>query len=200
MEIIVFRLGQYQTNCYLIIQDKSCFIIDPGTEDQQLINYLNTNNLKPEFIVITHGHFDHVGGVKQLKETFKIPVYAPKLDSIWFEVNEYNYLNYKIPVDHWLNDSDELQFQDKIFKVFSTPGHTLGSIALYHKPYLFVGDTLFYQSIGRTDLAFGNFNDLKKSIEKLYQLFPNETIVYPGHGRPTTIQHEKLNNPFLPDN
>jgi hydroxyacylglutathione hydrolase len=108
----------------------------------------------------------------------------------------YNRWMYDIPVDQWVIDGDEIDFNEHIFKVIETPGHSKGSTALYESPNLFVGDTLFYESVGRTDIPFSSFEELKDSILKLYEL-PDYVVVYPGHGKPTTIAHEKEHNPFV---
>jgi len=189
-------LGSIASNCYIVSKNNQCFIIDPGFESPLVIDYLKENNLTPEFIYVTHGHFDHIGGVNQLSSLYKIKVYAPKLDMIWFEQNDYNYTGKKVDVDVWVNDNDTIKFLDYQFKVILTPGHSAGSTALYHHPHLFSGDTLFKQGIGRTDLPFGSFQQLQLSIKQLYQL-PDDTIVYPGHGPTTTIEFEKKYNPYI---
>lgn len=196
MEIVQFKLGEIKSNCYVISEDKDCFIIDPGFESSIIIDYIKQSKLNPQFIYITHGHFDHTGGAKQLKELYHIPVYAPLKDKIWMQDSVYNRWMYDIPVDQWVIDGDEIDFNEHIFKVIETPGHSKGSTALYESPNLFVGDTLFYESVGRTDIPFSNFEELKDSILKLYEL-PDYVVVYPGHGKPTTIAHEKEHNPFV---
>ncbi len=200
MEIISFKLGDIRTNAYIFIDQNQCFIIDPGFESSAIIEYIRNYKLEPEFIYITHGHHDHTGGVKQLKEEYHIPVYAPLKDKIWLTNTPYNYWPFEIPVDQFVVDGDEIEFMGKMFKVIETPGHSEGSTALYYPPYLFAGDTLFFESVGRTDLPFSNYDDLKKSIiNKLYKL-PNNTIVYPGHGKETSIGYEKENNPIVNQN
>lgn len=196
MEIRQIRLGEIKSNCYVVSHQGKAMIIDPGFESDLVIDYLYENQLVPELIYVTHGHFDHCGGVKQLKEYYNIVVYAPKKDEIWMNDSAYNRWLYPIPVDHWVTKNDKIFFQGIEFTILETPGHSDGSTALYHAPYLFGGDTLFYQSIGRTDLPFASFDKIKKSILKLYEL-PNQTTIYPGHGRPTTIAHEKQYNPFV---
>lgn len=196
MEIRQIRLGEIKSNCYVVSKNNKAMIIDPGFESDLVIKYLYEEKLEPVLIYVTHGHFDHCGGVKQLKEYYNLPVYAPKKDEIWMNESSYNRWLYPIPVDHWVTKNDTIEFLDMSFTILETPGHSEGSTALYHAPYLFGGDTLFYESIGRTDLPFASFDTIKKSILKLYKL-PDKTIIYPGHGRPTTILHEKENNPFV---
>ena len=197
MEIMKFSLGSLQSNCYIIHKNKRAFIIDPGFESTDVIDFIKTNELIVKAIYLTHGHFDHVGGVKQLKQSFDLLVYAPMKDKSWFTQGPYNNFGYDIPVDKWVKNLDELIFLDEKFIVYETPGHSAGSTVLHYDSVLFSGDTLFFQSIGRTDIPFGNREEIYHSVKKIYSIFPDETIVYPGHGRATTIIHEKLNNPFV---
>lgn len=201
MEIISIKLGDIRTNAYIVVNNNSeCFIVDPGFESSSIIDYLKSKKIEPQFIYITHGHHDHTGGVKQLKELYHIPVYAPLLDKVWLKDPNYNYWPFEIPVDQFVVDGDIIEFDNKEFKVIETPGHSEGSTALYYPPYLFSGDTLFFESVGRTDIPFSNFEDLKNTIlNKLYKL-PNNTIVYPGHGKETSIGYEKENNPIINQN
>lgn len=197
MDIMKFVLGDYRSNCYIVSENKKALIIDPGYESDEVIDYINKNQLTVEGIYLTHGHVDHVGGVKQLKEKFKTLVYAPKKDEIWFHVGPYNRWGYEIPVDIWVNDMDQLPFLGTTFTVFETPGHSQGSTVLFCDQTLFSGDTLFFQSIGRTDIPFSDSMTIYQSVKRIYQLFGDDVDVYPGHGKPTTIGHEKKFNPFV---
>ncbi|MBU1094684.1 MAG: MBL fold metallo-hydrolase [Firmicutes bacterium] len=197
MEIMKFVLGDYRSNCYIVSEGQKAFVIDPGYESEEVIDYIHKNNLILEGIYLTHGHVDHVGGVKQIKDLFGTTVYAPKKDEIWFHVGPYNRWGYEIPVDVWVHDMKELQFLNKKFTVYETPGHSEGSTVLYTDMTLFAGDTLFFQSIGRTDIPFSDSMTIYKSIKHLYELFGDDVDVYPGHGRATTIGHEKKFNPFV---
>jgi len=199
MEIVQLKLGDLRSNCYVISEGKECFIIDPGYETTIVSDYIKSSKLNPQFIYITHGHFDHTGGVKQLKNLYHIPVYAPLGDKIWMQDTIYNRWMYDIPVDQFVIDGDEIDFAGHLFKVIETPGHSKGSTALYEVPNIFVGDTLFFEGVGRTDIPFADFDELKESILKLYQL-PDNTVVFPGHGKQTTIGYEKLNNPYVKNN
>ena len=197
MEIMKFVLGDYRSNCYIVYEGKKAIVIDPGCESTQVIDYIKNNQLILEGIYLTHGHVDHVGGVKQIKDLFGTTVYAPKKDQIWFMVGPYNRWGYEIPVDVWVDDMDQLHFLNQTFTVYETPGHSEGSTVLYTDQVLFAGDTLFFQSIGRTDIPFSNSMMIYQSIKKIYQLFADDVDVYPGHGRATTIGHEKRFNPFV---
>lgn len=199
MKIERIVLGNLRSNCYILYEKGRAFVIDPGYENDQVIHFLKENDLVLEGIYVTHGHFDHTGGIRQLKEHTRTTVYAPEKDKIWFEKDsKYNQFDYEIPVDVWVDEGDEIDFFDHTFKVIATPGHSEGGTSLYTPSLLFSGDTLFYQSIGRTDLPFADAKTIYQSVKKLYAL-PDDTIVYPGHGRETTIRHEKNSNPFVRD-
>jgi len=197
MEIIGLKLGEARSNAYVVSENKQCFIIDPGYEGTEIIEYIKSRKLDPQFIYITHGHHDHTGGVKQLKDLYHIPVYAPLKDKIWMTDTVYNYFPYEIPVDQYVVDGDQIDFGSHVFTVIETPGHSDGSTALYHAPYLFSGDTLFFETIGRVDIPFANMDTLLESIKTKLLILPDKTVVYPGHGKPTSIGHEKENNPYL---
>lgn len=197
MDIKSIRLGDLRTNAYIVSKGKQCFIIDPGFEPSEIIEYIKTKKLEPQFIYITHGHHDHVGGVRELKDLYHIPVYAPLKDKIWMSDTIYNYWPYEIPVDQFVIENDIIDFEDYQFRVIETPGHSEGSTALYAAPYLFGGDTLFYESIGRTDIPFASEEKILDTIKNKLFTLPDETKVFPGHGKPTTIFHEKINNPFI---
>ena len=197
MEIIGLKLGEARSNAYVVSENKQCFIIDPGYEGPEIIEYIKSRKLDPQFIYITHGHHDHTGGVKQLKDLYHIPVYAPLKDKVWMTDTVYNYFPYEIPVDQYVVDGDQIDFGKHVFKVIETPGHSEGSTALYNAPYLFSGDTLFFETVGRVDIPYANMDDLLDSIRTKLFTLPDQTIVYPGHGKPTTIEHEKHHNPFI---
>ncbi len=197
MEITRFSLGSLRSNCYIVSEEKRAFIIDPGYESDEVLKYIKKNELQIEAIYITHGHPDHVGGVKQLKDTFMVPVYAPLKDRIWMGKSSYNQIGYEIPVDTWVRDLDHINLLDHVFTVYEVPGHSEGSTVLHTDHILFSGDTLFFQSIGRTDIPLSDFKSIFQSIKRLYALFDEDTIVYPGHGRATDIGHEKKFNPFV---
>lgn len=198
MRIRTFTLGEYQSNCYVLYKNYKAMIIDPGYTSKELDNFISENGLIVECIYITHGHADHIGGVNFLKRKYpRITVYAPKKDSYWYTRDFKNKIYEDVIIDKYVVEGDYIYFLDTVFKVIETPGHSYGSTVLYFENYLFSGDTLFYHSVGRTDLYLGDNKALHESIiNKLYTL-PDETIVFPGHGKPTTILEEKINNPFV---
>lgn len=201
MELIQLTLGNHQmsSNCYIIINDGEAVVIDPGFEDSKLYDYLKNKNLNVTKIILTHGHFDHWGGLKKLQYLYpKAILYASTLDYIWYEIGPNNYYNYTPTIDVDLNKIKELEIFESVFKILKVPGHSAGSVALYNQKEdkIISGDVLFYGGVGRYDLAQGDFKTLTFSIKSLYKL-PGNTIVYSGHGRPTTIEFEKQNNPFI---
>ncbi|MBU1142957.1 MAG: MBL fold metallo-hydrolase, partial [Firmicutes bacterium] len=173
------------------------FIVDPGYESDDVVKYIKKYDLEVQAIYLTHGHFDHVGGVKQIKELFGCIVYAPSKDKIWIGKSSYNQFGYEIPVDQWVKDLDKIDLLGHTFTVYETPGHSEGSTVLHFESILFSGDTLFYQSIGRTDIPLSDSMSIYQSVKRIYSLFDEDVVVYPGHGRATEIGHEKKFNPFV---
>lgn len=199
MQIQKFTLGDLRSNCYIVFNEHSAFVVDPGYESDLITLFLDNQGLKLEFIYLTHGHFDHVGGVKQLKEKYNCKVYAPKKDLFWLDEYAMTKFGYKIPFDTLFEEPFELSFNGLDLRFYDTPGHSEGGTILYIKDLdvLFSGDTLFYQTIGRTDIPKANYDDLIESVLKIINNFPKQTRVYPGHGKPTDILHEMRNNPFI---
>lgn len=196
-------VSSFETNCYLVgdLDSLECAIIDPGAEPEKIITRLRDGRLVPKMILLTHGHFDHFGAVNDLKEKFKIPLLMhknelPTIDqSIEFAHHFDIYLGKCYP-DELLKDNDIIRIGKYNLKVMETPGHTPGGISFLNDSEIFVGDTLFKNGVGRTDLPGGNAAILKKSLLKLIQLDDNLKIL-PGHGPESTIGQEKKNNPFL---
>lgn len=198
VKLKTFALGEYQTNCYVLYKDYKAMIIDPGYSSKEIEDFLLNNGIVLESVFITHGHFDHVGGVNSLKKKYpNITVYAPKKDAYWYMRDPRNKIYEDIMVDKYVTEKDIINFQGVIFKIIETPGHTYGSVCLYADKVLFSGDTLFYHSVGRTDLYLGDTKALFESVKNKLFALPDDTIVYPGHGRATTIFEEKTNNPFV---
>lgn len=186
--------GHFQMNCYILEEDNEAVIIDPGFDDNKLYDYLNNKNLIINKIILTHGHFDHWGALKKIRFLYpNAKLFASSIDNHWYDSNPFNY---KPTIDVDLNNLKEIKLFNRTFKIFKTPGHSKGSISLYHNYHLFSGDVLFKESIGRTDLFEGNQEELFKSIKKLYQL-DGKTIIYPGHGPNTSINNERMHNPFI---
>lgn len=198
MNLVRFVLGDYQSNCYVLHKNYRAMIIDPGYQSEELGKFIIDNGLVIESIYITHGHFDHVGGVNALKKRYpSITVYAPRKDSYWYMKDPKNGIYEDILIDKYVAEGDYIHFEGAVFEVIETPGHSYGSTCLYFNKVLFSGDTLFYHSVGRTDFYLGSAKALHESIHNKLFLLPDETVVYPGHGQPTTILEEKINNPFV---
>ncbi len=200
-----YTVGMYQTNCYLLVDEKSneCAIIDPGEVCNNLISDILNNNYNVKYIIFTHGHFDHIGGMEFYMSNFEKALVLMHKNDVLSILKEYDVFNVymknkeKTVKNITLHSNSETYMlgNDELF-IIHTPGHSKGSISVYVGDILFSGDTLFKYSIGRTDFIDGNFEELKNSIKKLYDL-PDNTVVYPGHGESTTIIDEKLNNPYV---
>jgi glyoxylase-like metal-dependent hydrolase (beta-lactamase superfamily II) len=199
------EVGPIMANCFILgcERTKEAVVIDPGDDGEQILMGLAKNALKVKCLINTHGHFDHVGANKKMKEVTQAPLAihpddAPMLGELskaasMFGLSAEN----SPPADLLLDQGDTVSFGDITLEVIHTPGHSKGGICLYTPGHLFAGDTLFKGSIGRTDLPGGDFDTLIASIKtKLFGL-PDNTIVYTGHGPETTIGDEKRMNPFL---
>jgi glyoxylase-like metal-dependent hydrolase (beta-lactamase superfamily II) len=204
MAVKVLTVGPLAENCIIYSKNNKCIIFDPGDEGEKIANYIKENALDPLYILNTHGHFDHVGAVKYLQETFNNPFYIHRDDSYLlkgsFESFLFGMIRIEVPANiNFLNDNEFFQLEDEEFLVIHTPGHTKGSVCFYNSTsnILISGDTLFYMSIGRTDLPGGDYNSLITSVKKRLFTLPDNTKVYPGHNGETTLGFEKMHNPFL---
>lgn len=209
MKIERLILGAYQTNCYIMLSNeaaKDCLIIDTGLEADELVDFLQRHNLNPVAAVLTHGHIDHIIGLIALRGRFpNVKVYIHKLDAGMLTGEKDNLSSLAgvslrcEPADVALEEGNVIELANIKLDVIHTPGHSPGGICLYSKDegVVFAGDTLFADSVGRTDMPGGNTSQLIKSIKEKLCTLPDETVVYPGHGPATTIAQEKANNPFL---
>lgn len=210
INVRTYSLGPIQTNCYIVSnKNKECIIFDPGEEGVRLIKELRANGLKPLAVFLTHTHFDHIGAVEIIRETFQVPVYVHEKEVDWLAdpmkngSGKYAELpNYvvKAPLDeHIIRKEQAFEFGDFKFEAVFTPGHSPGSISYIFKEdgFAIVGDTLFDRSVGRTDLIGGSMTVLLKSIHDKLLSLPEDTIIYPGHGSYTTPAAEMEMNPFL---
>lgn len=204
MKIHCMSLGSFEANCYTVTDEeyKKAFIIDPGAESEKITEYIASTGCKPEYIIITHAHADHIGALDEIKRKFDAKVVIHKKDAaplnndVWNLCKNFGFPSPQTKVDIAVNDGDCLPFGKSKIKFIHTPGHTKGSMCILYENVLFSGDTLFRQSIGRTDFIGGNFDDIINSIKNKIFTLDEKTAVYPGHGAPTDILYEKGNNPF----
>ena len=189
------------TNCYIILDEKSkeIMVIDPAGKADEIIEMINILNGKVKYIYLTHCHGDHIGAVNEIKEKCGGKILIHRYDSEGLNDANINLSNIidlpkiELEADSRLDDSDLLHLGDLEFRVIHTPGHTRGSTCLYceKEKCLFSGDTLFRGTWGRTDLPTSNTEDIINSITKKLMLLPDDTMVYPGHGRATMLKDEK---------
>ena len=198
-------VGPLEVNCYILgCEDtKEAAIIDPGENADEIISNIEKEGLNPKFIINTHAHFDHIGGVKVIQDHFKIDFILHEGDLFLVENASEQATAFglkpisKPVVNKNATNGEKVNLGNKSITVIHTPGHSPGGVCYYSDNNVFVGDTLFAGSIGRTDLPGGSYDTLINSIKE--NLFPlgDSTIVYPGHGPSTTIGNEKEHNPFL---
>lgn len=194
MNIVTLTLGDYQVNCYIVWAEgsKTCAVIDPGYEPETILAKVRSLGLTVEAILLTHGHFDHVGGVKDLAAETGCRVYLCAQDLSMPPMMTAGSLYY---TDTYA-EGDTLTLAGLTFRVIQTPGHTPGSVCLFCGGAMFCGDTLFAGSCGRTDLPGGSAAQLRKSLLRLSRL-EQDYAVYPGHGSASRLRAEKQYNPYL---
>lgn len=196
--------GLVQSNAYIVSKDGEGIIIDCGCPAERILEVADNNNIEIKHVILTHGHFDHIYYIDQLRDLADVKVHIHEMDAECLSDPYMNGLAH-FPVqgsftfnaaDNLLKDGDEIQCSGLSFKIIHTPGHTKGGICILVNNVLFTGDTLFNSSIGRTDFPGGSMNEIIKSIKEKLYILPDDTIVYPGHGVTTTIGYEKKHNPF----
>lgn len=206
MKINHYVVGPVQTNCYFVVNDetKEMICIDPGASANKLAEIARKEGFKPVAVLLTHGHFDHAAGAEEFAKEFDIKIYAyekekdtlkdPELNVSWMMGDKLVF-----SADEFLKDEQEIDIAGFHIRVLFTPGHTPGGCC-YYFPYeevLFSGDSLFCQSIGRTDFKKGSMSDLVRAIKEKLLVLPERTTVYPGHNDVTSIENERMYNPYL---
>ena len=193
MKILQLALGEYQTNCYLVAdEDGNAAVIDPGYEPERILEAARDKGWKICAILLTHGHFDHVGGVRPLAEALRCPVWIHEEEEALPPYLTAGTLYYTDTYD----EGDTVKVGSLSFQVLHTPGHTRGSVCLLCENALFSGDTLFAGSCGRCDLYGGSFTTIRESLRRLKTL-EGSLLVFPGHGSSSTLEAERTGNPYM---
>jgi hydroxyacylglutathione hydrolase len=205
MNIQCFTVGPFATNCYLIREEASnkAILVDPGFDSKRIMAQIDQAGLELKYIINTHCHIDHVAEAKLIQDRYSAPFYIhedemPILEYLPQQSSMFGLHHAGQPkVNAFVKDGDELHLGKINGRVIHTPGHSPGGICLLFGTHLFCGDTLFYDSIGRTDLMLGNHQQLLNSINEKLMVLEDETVIHPGHGEKSTIGRERIQNPFL---
>ncbi|NLK38093.1 MAG: MBL fold metallo-hydrolase [Epulopiscium sp.] len=202
MKIKGLEMGSIGTNCYVVSDDNNiCAIIDCDGNPKPLFDYVEANQLTPTHILLTHGHFDHIGAVEVVKEKYGCHVIACEkerevLENPSVNVSSFSGFPISLLADSYCKEGDIITVGDLNFTVMETPGHTVGSVCFVIEDAIFSGDTLFLGSCGRTDFPTGDWNTILQSLQRLKNL-EKDYVVYPGHGPATTLANERVSNPYM---
>lgn len=204
MQIKTYVAGPIQANNYLVIDGKEAVLIDCSDYIPELVNYISQNDIKVKYILLTHGHFDHVLGISKMKSILGAKVLSHKEDFdlasnpiAFMQMFGENTSGMENPVIDDVLPSEPLHFGTKDIRVIETPGHTKGCVCYLIDDKLFSGDTLFFRSVGRTDLPGGSFKEIVHSVKDILFALPENTEVFPGHGYSTNIGEEKKFNDII---
>lgn len=206
MKVTGLVVGNLGTNCYILKQEdcSDCIVVDPGEDADRIIRMLEKLEAKPVAVMLTHGHFDHIGAADAIRERYGAQVILGRAEEELIRDEELNCSTQfgrhcHAVIDRYLEDGELFEVAQIRLKALATPGHTIGGMCFYVEEagILLSGDTLFRESIGRTDFPTGNMEELLSSITQRLMLLPDDTKVYPGHGFSTTIGHEREYNSFI---
>ncbi|NQV04387.1 MAG: MBL fold metallo-hydrolase [Candidatus Omnitrophica bacterium] len=194
-------VGMMEANCYIVGEEstKEVFIVDPGGDYKKIKKIIDADGLRPQAVINTHGHGDHIGADGE----FGLPVWIHRLDAEFLQdpsknlSGAFGFLLKTKKATRLLEDGDILKIGQHSLEVIHTPGHTPGSICLKGEGVVFTGDTLFCEGVGRTDFVYGSEDDIMRSIKERLLRLDDDYVVYPGHGPTSTIGNEKTNNPFI---
>ena len=198
-------VGALETNCYLVYcpENMECAVVDPGAESEEIFRLITKKGLKPIIVLNTHGHVDHVGANRDIKERFNIPLCIHSADKPMLEKSQHSELALFLEAkdspapDRLLKEGDKIRIGKSFLEVIHTPGHSPGSVSFLGDGFILSGDTLFSGGVGRTDFPGGSWKELENSIKNKILTLPDETIILPGHGPSTTVGQEKASNPFI---
>lgn len=205
MKFETIIVGVLETNCYLVYcsETLACAVVDPGAEPHKILHLIKRKALNPVVILNTHGHVDHIGANKDIKERFNIPLCIHRSDKYMLENVHQSEMSFFLEAkespspDRYLEDGERIQIGKSFLQVIHTPGHSPGSVSFLGDGFLLSGDTLFYGGVGRTDFPGGSWQELEYSIKNKILTMPDETIILPGHGPSTSVGQEKRSNPFI---
>ena len=205
-EVLRYIVGPVCTNCYLLVNHKTgeLLVVDPGDQAQLIEKQIEKTGAKPVAILLTHGHFDHAGAAEELADKYQISIYAHEAERETLEDPGLNLCgmigDHKVyHADIFVKDEEVLNLAGFSIRVFFTPGHTIGGCCYYSadEKILFSGDTLFQESVGRTDFPRGSASDLIRAIREKLMPLPDDVTVYTGHDESTLIGYERMHNPYL---
>ena len=202
LQVKTLTLGEYRVNCYIVHKkdDSRCAVIDPGAQPEEILAYLDKEGLSLQGILLTHGHFDHVGSVLQVVEKTGCALWLCRPDFTMPENPAFPWLftlrEEQLSNPNFFEDGDTVTLAGLTFRVIHTPGHSMGSVCLELEDVMFTGDTLFAGTCGRTDLPGSDPYAMENSLIRLRDL-PYDRTLYPGHGYPTTLDNQRRLNPYL---
>lgn len=205
-EVLRYIVGPVCTNCYLLVNHKTgeLLVVDPGDQAQLIEKQIEKTGAKPVAVLLTHGHFDHAGAAEELADKYQISIYAHEAERETLEDPGLNLCGmigeHKVyHADIFVKDEEVLNLAGFSIRVFFTPGHTIGGCCYYiaDEKILFSGDTLFQESVGRTDFPRGSASDLIRAIREKLMPLPDDVTVYTGHDESTLIGYERMHNPYL---